>query len=68
MSWLRTALVELWGLFVEDGRYALAIVVWLLLAWRAVPLLQLDGGWNAVILAAGLLAILVESVLRRARR
>ena len=68
MSWLRTALVELWGLFVEDGRYALAIVVWLLLAWLALPLLDMGSGWNAVILAAGLLAILVESVLHRARR
>jgi hypothetical protein len=67
MNGLRTALTELWGLFVEDGRYALAIVVWLLLAWRVLPLLQLGGGWNAAILAAGLLAILVESVLRRAR-
>lgn len=67
MSWLRTALVELWGLFVEDGRYALAIVVWLLLAWLALPLLDLGGGWNALVLAAGLLAILAESVLRRAR-
>lgn len=67
MSWLRAALVELWGLFVEDGRYALAIVVWLLLAWLALPLLDLGGGWNALVLAAGLLAILAESVLRRAR-
>ena len=67
MSWLRTALVELWGLFVEDGRYALAIVVWLLLAWRVLPVLDLDRGWNVAILAAGLLAILAESVLRRAR-
>ncbi|MBD8874152.1 hypothetical protein [Rhodanobacter sp. DHB23] len=68
MSWLRRLLVELWGLFVDDGRYALAIVAWLLLAWLALPLLQLGGGWNAAVLAAGLLAILVESVLRRARR
>ncbi|MEW9622635.1 hypothetical protein [Rhodanobacter geophilus] len=60
------ALTELWGLFVDDGRYALAIVAWLLLAWRVLPLLQL-GGWNAAIFAAGLLAILLESVLRRAR-
>lgn len=67
MNALRTALTELWGLFVEDGRYALAIVVWLLLAWQALPLLQLGRGWNACILAVGLLAILVESVLRRAR-
>ncbi|OOG38463.1 hypothetical protein B0E52_14050 [Rhodanobacter sp. C06] len=67
MNGLRTVLAELWGLFVDDGRYALAIVGWLLLAWLVLPLLQLGGGWNAVVLAAGLLAILVESVLRRAR-
>src|SRR6185437_14031535 len=63
MSWLRKLLAELWGLFVDDGRYALAIVVWLLLAWLALPLLGLDGGWNALVFAAGLLAILAESVL-----
>jgi hypothetical protein len=68
MNWLRNLLAELWGLFVDDGRYALAIVVWLLLAWRALPLLGFGGGWNAPVFAAGLLAILVESVLRRARR
>ncbi|MEW9572089.1 hypothetical protein ABQJ54_10005 [Rhodanobacter sp. Si-c] len=68
MSWLRKLLLELWGLFVDDGRYALAIVAWLLLAWRALPLLGFGGGWNAPVFAAGLLAILVESVLRRARR
>ncbi len=66
MNGLRTALSELWGLFVEDGRYALAIVVWLLLAWRVLPWLRL-GEWSAPVFAAGLLAILVESVLRRAR-
>ena len=68
MSWLRKLPAELWGLFVDDGRYALAIVVWLLLAWLALPLLDLGGGWNALVFAAGLLAILAESVLRRARR
>jgi hypothetical protein len=67
MNWLRSMLSELWGLFVDDGRYALAIVAWLLLAWLALPLLQLGGGWNATIFAAGLFAIFVESVLRRAR-
>jgi len=68
MNWLRTVLTELWGLFVDDGRYALAIVVWLLLAWRALPLLGFGSGWNAFVFAAGLLAILVESAIRRARR
>ncbi|MBD8900511.1 hypothetical protein [Rhodanobacter sp. DHG33] len=68
MSWLRTILAELWGLFVDDGRYAFAIVAWLLLAWLALPLLRLGGGCNALVFAAGLLAILAENVLRRARR
>jgi hypothetical protein len=68
MNWLRTVLAELWGLFVDDGRYAFTIVAWLLLAWRAVPLLGFGSGWNAFVLAAGLLAILAESALRRARR
>jgi hypothetical protein len=68
MSWLRAVLSELWGLFVDDSRYALAIVLWLLLAWRALPLLGLAGGWDALVFAAGLLAILMESVLRRERR
>ena len=68
MGWLKTILAEGWGLFVDDGRYALSIVVWLLLAWLVLPRLRLDGGWNALILFVGLLAILLESVSRRARR
>jgi len=67
MSGLRTVLAELWGLFVDDGRYALAIVAWLLLAWRALPLLNLGGGWDAAIFAAGLMGLFAENVLRRSR-
>lgn len=68
MSWPKTIATELWGLFVEDGRYALTIVVWLALAWLGLPRLDLDRGWNAVILAIGLLLILLEGTLRGARR
>lgn len=67
MSWLRTVLAELWGLFVDDGRDALAIVGWLLLAWLVLPLLHLGGGWGAVLFAAGLMVLFVENVLRRSR-
>lgn len=66
MRWLKSVLAELWGLFVDDGRYALTIVSWLLLTWLLLPLLRVGGGWNAIILFAGLLLILLESVLRRA--
>ncbi|TAN04571.1 MAG: hypothetical protein EPN36_08295 [Rhodanobacteraceae bacterium] len=68
MGWLKTIATELWGLFVEDGRYALTIVVWLALVWLALPRLDLGRGWNAVILAIGLLLILLEGTLRGARR
>lgn len=61
MSWLR----KLWGLFVDDGQLALAIVLWLLLAWRVLPLLRLGGDWSAAMLAAGLLVILAAGMLRR---
>lgn len=68
MAWLTSIATELWGLFVEDGRYALTIVVWLALTWLALPNLDLGRGWNAVILAIGLLLILLEGTLREVRR
>lgn len=68
MRWLRSAAAELLGLFVDDGRYALAIVVWLALAWLALPRLRLDPRWNTVLLTVGLLVILVAGTLRGARQ
>lgn len=68
MRWLKTALAEIYGLFVEDGRYAATVVVWLALAWLVLPALALGDPWNAAILFVGLLVILFESVLRGARR
>ena len=68
MRWFKTILAEGWGLFVDDGRYALTIVAWLALAWLLLPQLHFGGGWNALILFLGLLAILLESVWRRGRR
>ncbi|GAC1346843.1 MAG: hypothetical protein NVSMB18_30160 [Acetobacteraceae bacterium] len=67
MSWVKTALSELLGLFVDDGSFALAIVGWLLVAGLVLPRLGLSAGWAGLILFAGLAAILVESALRRAR-
>jgi hypothetical protein len=65
MRWLRMALGELFSLFVDDGNFAIAIVVWLGIAWLLLP--RLATPWSGVILFAGLAAILVESALRRAR-
>ncbi len=67
MNVLITTVKEIFGLFVEDGSYALAIVVWLLLAAWAVPHL-VGPSWRAPLLFAGLLLILCESTLRSARQ
>lgn len=67
MRWIKTAVAEFWGLFVDDGRYALAIIVWLAVVWLVLPRLGFSSGWNAIILCVGLLLILLEGSLRGAR-
>jgi hypothetical protein len=66
MHWLKTILAEIFGLFVDDGRFALTIIIWLGMIWLGLPRLTLPAASNGVILFAGLAAILAESALRRA--
>ena len=68
MTWLSKIAAELFGLFVDDGSFAIAILDWLGVAWLALPYLPINNTWRAMILFAGLAIILVESVLRRARQ
>ena len=68
MSILKAALREVFGLFVDDGSYAVAILAWLALCWLVLPHLPSLGPWAGLILFAGLAGVLVESALRRARR
>ncbi|MCB8881657.1 hypothetical protein ACELLULO517_15515 [Acidisoma cellulosilytica] len=68
MSWIRTILREVWGLFVDDGRFAVAIIVWLLIVWLALPRLGISLTWKGPFLFLGLAAILLESTWRRASR
>ncbi len=67
MSVLRLIWAELFGMFVDDGRFAVAILAWLALCGVLLPRLGLPAAVPPVALAAGLCAILVESVLRRRR-
>ena len=67
MSWIKTILEEIWGLFVDDGKFALVIVVWLLVAWKLLPLF-VSPPVQGLLLVLGLLAALGESALRKARR
>lgn len=57
MRWLRAAAVALLGLFVDDGWFAGAILLWAALTALLRP--WLDGAAGAVLLFAGLAAILV---------
>jgi len=68
MNWLKTALRQTIELFVDDGRFALAIVVWLAFVGAAAPRLAMPAYWSCVVLFVGLAVILSESALRRARR
>jgi hypothetical protein len=67
MAWMRSIVRELWGLFVDDGSFAAAIVAWL---GVLIGLRRLGWGvrWGGVALFAGLALVLIENVLRYARR
>ena len=67
MNWLRQAARELWGLFVEDGSLAVAILLWVGLTAFVLAAL-LPASWKGPVVFAGLAIILVENVLRTAKR
>ena len=66
MKFIVVAFREIYGLFVDDGSYAVVILVWLLFAAIIMPHL-LEQHWCAPVLCLGLLLILVENVVRSAR-
>jgi hypothetical protein len=68
MNWLKTIFREIFGLFVDDGSFAIAILFWLALVKFLTPHLGLYARWSGVILFLGLAAILVESAARFAKR
>ena len=68
MKWLSTIFREFCGLFVDDGPFAVAILVWLILVGLTGRLLGVAPVWLGVALFAGLAVILVVSAAQRARR
>lgn len=67
MKWAKPVVRELWGLFVDDGAFALAIVIWLAIAWLILPTFMPAVPWAGVALFLGLALILLENVWPRAR-
>ena len=68
MSWLKTIWRELIGLFIDDGSFAVAIVVWLAAVAAISRFAEPIRPWTGLMIFAGLAAILAESALRRARK
>jgi branched-subunit amino acid transport protein len=67
VNWLKTILQEIFGLFVDDASFALAILLWLVLVKVLTPHLGIPATWNEIILFAGLAFILTESATRYAK-
>jgi hypothetical protein len=68
MTYLKKIVHEIFGLFVDDGSFALAILIWLgITSWSASHL-SLAPTTLGVILFTGFVLILCESVTRYARR
>jgi hypothetical protein len=67
MNRLRTAFDELVHLFVDDGSLAAFAVVLIVLVAGAVKILGLAPLWGGLVLLAGMLAILAESLSRAAK-
>ena len=68
MSWLKTIWSEFIGLFIDDVSFAVALVVWLIVAHTLFHMDLVPMGLRGLLLFSGLAAIFVENTLRRARK
>ena len=67
MSAIGRTLSELWGLFVEDASFTIAIALCVLLAWLIFPVLAIRPQWRGAGMFVLLAIALVENVWRSAR-
>lgn len=67
MGWIQSVVREIYGLFVDDGSFALALLVWMIVACAGSRLLHASH-WGGLVLFGGLAALLAESALRASRR
>ena len=68
MSWLKSIAQEIFGLFVDDGSFAIAVLFWLAVVILVLPRFAPGARWEGPTFFVGLAVILVESVLRFSRR
>jgi hypothetical protein len=68
MNAISATLRELWGLFVDDGTLAFALVIWCAGAGVIFPYMSPSGEWSATLFFLGCLVILLADVAMTARR
>lgn len=68
MNALVSAVREVWGLFVEDASFTVAIAACLVFAWLVMPAFAVSGPWRGVILFVLLASALIENIWRTAGR
>ena len=68
MSALVTAVREVWGLFVEDATFTLGMILCLMLAAYVLPHAAIAEAWRGPLLFVMLAIVLIENVVRTARR
>jgi hypothetical protein len=64
---LAAVATEMWGLFVEDGWLAGGVLAWALGAWALAARHPAVSANNCAVFAAGVLLLLLLSVIHRAR-
>lgn len=67
MMWVKNIFREIFGLFVDDLAFALAILIWIGMVHWAASHVNLSSATIAIALFTGLALILLESVTRYAR-
>jgi hypothetical protein len=67
MRWFKSVIREVYGLFVDDGSFAISILVWLALTVVILSRVAPNSPWSGPVLFAGLALILIESTLRFSR-
>ena len=68
MNVLASAVMELWGLFVEDASLTVAIVTCLAFVWLVMPAFNVSPQWRGAILFVLLGVALIENIWRTAGR
>ena len=68
MTALRAAITELIGMFIDDGQLALTLVALIAIVTLLVKIAGIGGLAGGLLLLAGAIGLLIESVYRDARR